>query len=215
MQVELVDGNPPLGVGECTVGPTAAAVGVPSPTRWAWHHDMPLTRERIMAALWTEVGDEHTYDRSAEDLGNVVGLEHVNVTVPDQGLATLFYVSGLGLTRDPYMMTSIDNMWINVGPKSQFHLPTGSPQVLRGQVGLVIPDRAALLSRLGRVKELLRNTRFGFTEHEDHVEAICPWGTSCAATSRPGLRPHDAGHALCRLRRADGCGQGIAAFYRR
>ena len=41
------------------------------------------------------------YDRSAEDLGNIVGLEHVNLLVPDQGLATLFYISGLGLTRDP------------------------------------------------------------------------------------------------------------------
>ncbi|TAJ27707.1 MAG: hypothetical protein EPO67_16935, partial [Reyranella sp.] len=81
------------------------------------------------------------YDRSAEDVGNIVALEHVNLRVEDQGLATLFYVSGLGLTRDPYMMTSIDNMWINVG-KSQFHLPTGGPaQVLRGRVGLVVDDR--------------------------------------------------------------------------
>ena len=54
MQVEFVDGagNPTLGVGECTVGPTAAAIGN------AVKHalgvricDMPLTRERIMAAL--------------------------------------------------------------------------------------------------------------------------------------------------------------------
>ena len=54
MQVEFVEanGNPALGVGECTVGPTAAAIGN------AVHHalgvglrDMPLTRERILAAL--------------------------------------------------------------------------------------------------------------------------------------------------------------------
>src|SRR3954464_10940931 len=88
------------------------------------------------------------YDRSAEDLGNIVGLEHVNLLVPDQGLATLFYVSGLGLTRDPYLMTSVDNMWINVG-RSQFHLPTGKAQKLRGRVGLVIPDRELLVKRLG------------------------------------------------------------------
>ena len=72
------------------------------------------------------------YDRSAEDLGNIVGLEHVNLLVPDQGLATLFYISGLGLTRDPYLMTSVDNMWVNVG-RSQFHLPTGKAQRLRGR----------------------------------------------------------------------------------
>jgi hypothetical protein len=56
---------------------------------------------------------EQKYDRSAEDLGNIVALEHVNVTVPDQQLATLFYVTGLGLTRDPYLMTGTKNMWVN------------------------------------------------------------------------------------------------------
>ena len=62
------------------------------------------------------------FDRGVEDLGNVVELGHVNVTVPDQRLATLFYISGLGLTRDPYLMTGVDNMWANVG-RAQFHLP--------------------------------------------------------------------------------------------
>ena len=61
------------------------------------------------------------FDRSAEDLGNAVHLEHVNIQVPDQRLATLFYVTGLGLTRDPYLMVSDTNMWINAG-RSQFHL---------------------------------------------------------------------------------------------
>jgi hypothetical protein len=37
----------------------------------------------------------------------------------------LFYVTGLGLTRDPYLMVADSNMWINAG-RSQFHLPTGS-----------------------------------------------------------------------------------------
>jgi hypothetical protein len=46
------------------------------------------------------------FDRGAEDLGNSIHLEHVNVQVPDQRLATLFYVAGLGLTRDPYLMVS-------------------------------------------------------------------------------------------------------------
>ena len=41
------------------------------------------------------------FDRAAEDLGNSIHLEHVNVQVPDQRLAALFYVAGLGLTRDP------------------------------------------------------------------------------------------------------------------
>src|SRR5207253_10011378 len=72
-----------------------------------------------------------TFDRAAEDLGNSIHLEHVNVQIPDQRLAMLFYVSGLGLTRDPYLMVHDGNMWINAG-RSQFHLPTGPAQVLRG-----------------------------------------------------------------------------------
>ena len=37
---------------------------------------------------------ECPFDRTAEDLGNVVALEHVNMTVPDQQVATIFYVTG-------------------------------------------------------------------------------------------------------------------------
>ena len=75
------------------------------------------------------------FNRAAEDLANVVGLEHVNLRAPDQRLATLFYITGLGFTRDPYLVTGVVNMWVNVG-RSQFHLPTAKPQVLRGRVGL-------------------------------------------------------------------------------
>ena len=93
---------------------------------------------------------QQLFDRAAEDLGNSIHLEHVNVQVPDQRLATLFYVAGLGLTRDPYLMVSDTNMWINVG-RSQFHLPRGEAQVLRGHTGLVISGREALLDRLASV----------------------------------------------------------------
>jgi hypothetical protein len=101
-------------------------------------------------AMATAMRERKTYDRTAEDLGNIVALEHVNVTVPDQEKATLFYINGLGLTRDPYMMTGPANMWVNVG-RQQFHLPTGKPQVVRGHVGVVVSDCDALPRRLGRV----------------------------------------------------------------
>ncbi len=54
MQVELVDGagNPSIGVGECSVGPAAAAIGnAVAHALGVRIHDMPLTRERILAAL--------------------------------------------------------------------------------------------------------------------------------------------------------------------
>jgi hypothetical protein len=118
---------------------------------------------------------DRPYDREVEDLGNVVSLEHVNVLIPDQQLATLFYVAGLGLTRDPYLMTSTNNMWINIG-RSQIHMPTGKPQVLRGHVGVVMPNREALLERLAKVKPHLKGTEFKFKEHNAYVEAVSPWG---------------------------------------
>src|SRR3954451_2573 len=94
------------------------------------------------------------FDRAAEDLGNAIHFEHVNVTVPDQRLATLFYVAGLGLTRDPYLMVSDTNMGVNVG-RSQFPLRGGEPQVLRGHTALVISGREALLKRLAAVAKKL------------------------------------------------------------
>ena len=155
------------------------------------------------------------YDRSAEDVGNVVALEHVNLGVADQGLATVFYISGLGLTRDPSMMTGIDNMWVNVG-RSQFHLPTmARAQRLRGRVGLVIPDREALLQRLDRVKGLLGDTRFAFAEREDHVETTCPWGNRILCHD-PSAR-YDGmalGMAYVEFDVPPGTAGGIASFYR-
>jgi len=118
---------------------------------------------------------EKHYDRAAEDFGNIVGIGHVNVCITDQHLATNFYVTGLGYTRDPYLNTGSGNMWINAG-MSQFHLPMGKPDVLRGVIGLVAPDRAALLERLTRVKKALEGTRFEFRESNDGVETVCPWG---------------------------------------
>jgi len=126
---------------------------------------------------------QQSLDRAAEDLGNSIHLEHVNVQIPDQRLAMLFYAAGLGLTRDPTMMVGDGNMWINVG-RSQFHLPTGDPQVLRGHTGIVIAGRAALLDRLAAVRERLAGTRFRFSEHNDHVEVTCPWG-NCVRCHEP------------------------------
>lgn len=116
-----------------------------------------------------------TYDRGVEDLGNMVAFEHVNVTVPDQQKAALFYINGLGLTRDPYMMTGQVIMWINAG-RQQFHLPMSKPQVVRGHVGVVVSDYNALPERLTRLREVLADTCFECHERDGYIEAVCPWG---------------------------------------
>lgn len=81
---------------------------------------------------------ESTRDYAEEDVGNIVSMEHINLQIADQGMATLFYVVGLGFTRDPYMTVGLENMWINVG-EQQFHLPTRDAQVIPGHIGVLGP----------------------------------------------------------------------------
>jgi hypothetical protein len=157
---------------------------------------------------------QQPFDRALEDLGNSIHLEHVNVTIPDQRLATLFYVTGLGLTRDPYLMVSDTNMWVNVG-RSQFHLPDGKPQVLRGHTGLVISGREALLDRLASVASKLDGTAFAFSEHNDYVEAICPWGNRirCYEPDAARFGRITLGIPYVEFDVPAGTAKGICAFY--
>ena len=156
-----------------------------------------------------------SFDRAAEDLGNSIHLEHVNVAIPDQRIASLFYGAGLGLTRDPYLMVMDDNMWMNVG-RSQFHLPTGKAQVLRGRTGLVIEGREALLERLARVKPKLADTKFAYSEHNDYVQATCPWGNTVRVHEPDAAR---FGRIVLGIPYVEfdvpvGTAKGIAKFYR-
>jgi hypothetical protein len=161
------------------------------------------------------MGARRPYDRATEDVGNIVKLEHVNLTVPDQRLATLFYVTGLGLTRDPYLMTGIDNMWVNVG-ESQFHLPTNEPQRFRGCIGLVVPDIAALVARLAAVQGALAGTRFAFRSEDGHVDVTCPWGNRirCHAPDRSRFGARTLGMPYLEFDVSAGSAEPIAAFYR-
>jgi catechol 2,3-dioxygenase-like lactoylglutathione lyase family enzyme len=154
------------------------------------------------------------YDRTTEDVGNIVEFGHVNTRVPDQQLATLFYVTGLGLTRDPYLMTGTDNMWINVGT-SQFHLPTGPAQVTRGVIGVVLPDLDALRHRLQRVGHKLRGTQFAVADRGETVDVTCPWGNRirCHAPS-PAFGPIVLGIAYVAFDTPPGTAPGIVRFYR-
>jgi hypothetical protein len=156
------------------------------------------------------------YDRSAEDIGNIVHFEHVNLTIPDQQLATQFYVTTLGLTRDPYMNTGVDNMWINVGA-TQFHLPTREmAQRFRGSVALVLPNLAALLARLRHGATALAGTAFGFDEHADHVAVRCPWGNRLRCYEPDDVRfgATSLGIVEVEVDVAPGAAAPIARFYR-
>lgn len=157
------------------------------------------------------------YNRSTEDIGNVVAMEHVNVCIPDQRLATIFYITGLGLTRDPTLVTGVGNMWVNVG-RNQFHLPTSKPNVVRATIGIVMPNRDRLMSRLKAVKQLLKGTKFSFKAAKTakgHVDVTCPWGNR--------FRIHEPGKKFGRVALGiayldfdvpTGNAKGIAKFYR-
>ena len=155
------------------------------------------------------------WNRALEDVSNIVHLEHVNVTQPDQQRAILFYVSGLGLTRDPYLMVELDNMWINIG-RSQMHLPTREPQRLRGTIGLVLPDLEQLKKRLHKVAPRLKGTAFEWREEPGGtVLAVCPWGNRFRCHA-PAPEFGDTQLAMCwvALDVPPGTTPGIARFYR-
>ncbi len=116
----------------------------------------------------------------------------------------------LGLTRDPYLVTGVDNMWVNAGT-TQFHLPTGPAQVLRGVTVLALPDLAALASRLRHAAPPLAGTRFTFTEQTDGIHVTCPWGNRLRCVTDDGTR---LGIVAVELATAPGTTDGIARFYR-
>jgi len=154
------------------------------------------------------------YDRTTEDVGNIVEFGHVNVRVPDQRLATIFYIMGLGLTRDPYLVVGVDNMWVNAA-NCQFHLPVGPAQVLRGTTGLVFPDLDALEDRLRAVAPRLAGTRFAFTRAGDTLEVTCPWGNRlrCHAPDAARFGRIVLGMPYVEIDCARGTAAGIARFY--
>ena len=163
------------------------------------------------------------YDRATQDVGNIVLLEHYNCCIDDQRLAVLFYVVGLGATRDPYLFPGMENIWLNFG-RTQVHMPSRAvppkTERLRGTAGFVVPSLADLAKRLEHAgKEMQRiiperKTRFEWKEKNGVIEATDPWGTRvrCHAPS-PEYGPIDLGLAYVDFDVAPGTAEGIARFY--
>jgi hypothetical protein len=148
-----------------------------------------------------------------EDVGNIISLEHVNVQIPDQSIATLFYVMGLGFTRDPYLNVGLNNMWVNVG-EQQFHLPTREPQVIDGHVGLIVPDLDALTARLESVAPGLKESKYSFARHSDHIAVTSPWGNRYRCYARqPAFGDMTLGIPYVEFAVAPGVMEAILRFY--
>ena len=163
------------------------------------------------------------FDRAAQAVGNIVHLEHFNVLISDQRLATLFYVVGLGGTRDPYLFMGLENMWVNFG-RTQVHLPSRGarpkPEVLRGTAGFVVPDLRELKERLEHAGSEMRRvvpdvpTKFSWREKDGAVEATCPWGNRvrCHAPA-PEFGRTELGLVYVDFDVPPGTAEGIARFY--
>jgi len=153
------------------------------------------------------------FDRHGQDVGNVVLLEHVNVREPDQRLATAFYIQGLGFTRDPYIMVGVENMWINMG-QTQFHLPTGEPNLMRGHVQIVVPDLEAIPARLDAVRDHLKDTKFGYSVEDKYIAVTTPWGNRLRLfAAGPTFGDMTLGITHVEIPVEAGRAAGIARFY--
>ena len=108
-------------------------------------------------------------------LGNFTQFEHVNLRVPDHRLATLFFVQGLGFTRDPTRMVGVNNMWVNAGLQ-QFHLPIGEAHPFAGEIGLTVPDLDTLAHSLKQIAGELKGTRFAVRKTAATLQIDSPWG---------------------------------------
>ena len=147
-------------------------------------------------------------------IGNAISLDHVNFRVPDYGLATAFFVVGLGLTRDPYRMVGIDNCWVNIG-KQQFHLQHGPSTPFEGEVGLLVPDLNQIRANFHGVRSALEGTSFSIREENGGMLTTCPWGKRIRlheAGSLPGMLP--IGLAYLEIWVREGTSERIGAFYR-
>ena len=153
-------------------------------------------------------------DRRSGDVGNITRFEHINLRVPDRGLASMFYVSALGLTQDPYIDLGPDLLWFNVG-RQQLHVPFSGERadVLRGTIVLRYANLASLEERLERVRDHFTGTPFGFAREDDAVHVTGPWGNRFRCIDGAAGTLMSSGLASVEFAVPHGTAPSIARFY--
>lgn len=157
------------------------------------------------------------YDRSTQDVGNLLGLEHVNLVMPDRDIADRFYVSALGFTRDPYADLGLfGTTWFNLGGQ-QLHIGLGgAPQVFRGVIGLVVPDPDLVAERLerliGRFEPVAASQAACVAEGDGYL-VTGPWGNRFRIHGPDHLAVTSQGLPYVEVTTGPGTAAGIAAFY--
>ena len=155
------------------------------------------------------------------EIGAMVMMDHVNFQTPGHDMATMFFIGGLGLTRDPYRRADMQNMGINVGLQ-QFHLPRrertageGTPP-FQGLIGLVHPDIEGARLRLDSLKEIgaLAHTPYRWEEDSKGVLVTSPFGYQLRLHAPGSLDFEKAlGIAYVDVHVPPGTASRISAFY--
>jgi hypothetical protein len=109
------------------------------------------------------------------EIGSLVHFEHVNFRVPDHYFGTLFFIEGLGFTREPTRRVGVSNMWVNVG-QQQFHLPIGEAAPFAGEVGITLPDLDATYRKLKSLAPKMEGTKFKVAKENSTLRIVTPWG---------------------------------------
>ena len=116
---------------------------------------------------------------TSPEIGRMLHMDHVNFETPDHEMATIFYMNGLGFTRDPYRRADEQNMGVNVG-RQQFHLPKRGEYTppFYGIVGLVVPDIGGIKQRFEVLNDLgkFEGTPYGWLEEGNAVLMTSPFG---------------------------------------
>jgi hypothetical protein len=148
------------------------------------------------------------------EVGTIVHFEHVNFRVDDHRPAALYFLAGLGFTREPYRMVGVRNMWVNLGTQ-QFHLPIGQPTPFPGEVHVAVPDLAHTRQTLAEVAPQLKDTAFACTQENGTLATTTPWGHAVRvhdSRKLPGYLPQSMPWVTFHV--APGTAEGIARFYR-
>ncbi|KAI3428537.1 hypothetical protein D9Q98_007360 [Chlorella vulgaris] len=165
-------------------------------------------------------------EASAQDVGDVVHLEHVNLEVPDLDLARVFYGEGLGLTPDPdslgWQRGGPFVTWYNVG-RQQFHICKGPTQTTGGIITLKLPSVARVADQLKRLEPVLQGTAFTFSPLQpasggaggngSSLAVTCPWGQRFMLVDAASGFTWAAGIVQLQLPCFKGTAHSIARFY--
>ncbi len=153
------------------------------------------------------------------EIGGILHLEHVNFEVADHEMPTIFFMNGLGLTRDPYRRADETNMGVNIGMQ-QFHLPRRGKETppFTGEIGLVVPDVRTIKARLDRLKKMgkFKGTPYAWKAEGKTAVVTSPFGVRMRL-HRAGSIPFrwPLGLAYVDIPVPPGLTAAIANFYRR